>query len=62
LLAQLLLRDGEEQGLQHLVKAAQQRAELVDTAAAIGYEYLINRGRKGEAMRFAQRIQTLLDE
>ena len=62
LLAQLLLKYGEEQGLQHLVSAAQQRAELSDTAASIGYNYLVNRGRKGEAVRFAQRIQTLFDE
>lgn len=61
LLAQLLLRNGEEQGLQHLVKATQQRIELAETAAAIGYEYLLNRGRKSEAIRFAQRVQTLLD-
>jgi len=62
LLAQLLLKYGEEQGLQHLVAAAQQRAELGETAASIGYQYLLNRGRKGEAVRFAQRIQALLDE
>ena len=62
LLAQLLLKDGEEQGLQHLVKATQQSAELADTAASIGYEYLVNRGRKSEAIRFAQRIQALFDE
>ncbi len=60
LLAQLLLKYGEEQGLQHLVSAAQQRAELVDDAASIGYGYLMGRGRKGEAMRFAQRIQGLV--
>lgn len=62
LLAQLLLKYGEEQGLQHLVSAAQQRAELSDSAASIGYAYLLNRGRKSEALRFAQRIQTLFDE
>jgi hypothetical protein len=62
LLAQLLLKDGEEQGLQHLLKAAQQRAELADTAASIGYDWLVSRSRKSEAIRFAQRIQTLLDE
>lgn len=60
LLAQLLLKYGEEQGLQHLVSAAQQRAELVDDAASIGYGYLMGRGRKGEAVRFAQRIQGLV--
>lgn len=62
LLAQLLLKYGDEQGLQHLLKATQQRTDLGDTAASIGYEYLVNRGRKGEAVRFAQRIQALLDE
>jgi hypothetical protein len=62
LLAQLLLKFGEEQGLEHLVTAVQQRAELEETAASIGYEYLMNRSRKGEAMRFVQRVQTLFDE
>jgi hypothetical protein len=62
LLAQLLLKFGEEQGLEHLVAAVQQRAELEETAASIGYEYLLNRGRKAEAVRFAQRIQTLFEE
>ncbi len=62
LLAQLLLKYGEEQGLQHLAAAAEQRAELADTAASIGYNYLVNRGRKSEAIRFAQRIQTHFDE
>jgi hypothetical protein len=62
LLAQLLLKEGEEQGLQHLVKATQQRGELADTAASIGYDYLMSRSRKSEAVRFAQRIQALLDE
>ncbi len=59
LLAQLLLKSGEEQGLEHLLAAAQQRAELVDVAAVMGYDYLANRGRKREAERFAQRIQAL---
>jgi hypothetical protein len=62
LLAQLLLKLGEEQGLENLVAAVQQRADLEETAASIGYEYLLNRGRKAEAVRFAQRIQTLFDE
>jgi len=62
LLARLLLQHGEEEGLQHLIKATQQRAHLADSAAEIGYDYLVNRGRKSEAMRFAQRIQALLDE
>jgi hypothetical protein len=59
LLAKLLLKYGEEQGLKHLVLASQQQAELVDEAATIGYDYLVSRGRKGEAVRFAQRIQAL---
>jgi len=42
LLARLLLKFGEEQGLEHLVAAVQQRAELEETAASIGYEYLMN--------------------
>jgi len=62
LLARLLLKFGDEQGLEHLVAAVQDRAELEETAAAIGYEYLMNRSRKGEAMRFVQRVQTLFDE
>jgi hypothetical protein len=62
LLAQLLLKFGEERGLEHLVTAVQQRAALEETAAAIGYDYLLNRGRKREAVRFAQRIQALFEE
>jgi hypothetical protein len=59
LLAKLLLKYGEEQGLKHLLLASQQQAELTDEAATIGYEYLVSRGRKGEAVRFAQRVQAL---
>jgi hypothetical protein len=59
LLAKLLLKYGEEQGLKHLLLASQQQAELTDEAATIGYDYLVSRGRKGEAVRFAQRIQAL---
>lgn len=59
LLAKLLLKYGEEQGLKHLLLASQQHTELTDEAATIGYEYLVSRGRKGEAVRFAQRIQAL---
>jgi hypothetical protein len=62
LLARLLLKYGQEEGLQHLLKASQQRTHLADSAAEIGYDYLINKGRKSEATRFAQRIQALLDE
>ena len=59
LLAKLLLKYGEEQGLKHLLLASQQHAELTDEAATIGYQYLVSRGRKGEATRFAQRVQAL---
>jgi hypothetical protein len=59
LLAKLLLKYGEEQGLKHLLLASQQQAELTDEAATIGYQYLVSRGRKGEATRFAQRIQAV---
>jgi hypothetical protein len=59
LLAKLLLKYGEEQGLKHLLLASQQHAEYTDEAATIGYEYLVSRGRKGEATRFAQRVQAL---
>ena len=62
LLGELLLKFGEEQGLEHLVAAAQQRAEVADTATSIGYDYLASRGRKREAQRFAQRIGALFDE
>jgi len=62
LLAQLLLKFGEEQGLEHLATAVQQRAELEETATSVGYQYLMSRGRKAEAMRFTQRIQSLFDE
>jgi hypothetical protein len=62
LLAQLLLKFGEEQGLEHLVAAVQQRGELEETAASIGYQYLVNRSRKREAVRFVQRIQALFGE
>jgi tetratricopeptide (TPR) repeat protein len=61
LLARLLLKYGEEEGLQHLLQATQQRSHLADSAAEIGYDYLVSRGRKTEAMRFAQRVQALLD-
>jgi hypothetical protein len=44
------------------VKATEQRAELADTTAQVGYDYLVGRGRKSEAMRFAQRIAALFDE
>jgi hypothetical protein len=61
LLAELLLKYGEEQGLEHLVAAVQLRAQLADTATTIGYDYLANRGRKREAVRFAQRIEAAFD-
>ncbi|HKU14151.1 MAG TPA: M48 family metalloprotease [Steroidobacteraceae bacterium] len=62
LLGQLFLKYGDERGLPHLATAAQQQAELVDPAAAIGYDYLVSRGRKSEAVRFVQRVQALTDD
>ena len=62
LLGRLLLAQSDEHGLPHLIKAAEQNAELASTAGSIGYTYLVNRGRKGEAMRFWQRISPLLGD
>ncbi|MGH8176641.1 MAG: M48 family metallopeptidase [Steroidobacter sp.] len=56
LLGHLLLGRGDEHGLQHLLQAAEQDVELISTAGTMGYGYLVNRGRKGEAMRFWERI------
>ena len=55
-LGQLLLEQQDERGLDHLAAAAQQDAELTRTAGVVGYSYLVNRGRKREAMRFWERI------
>lgn len=61
MLGQLLLEQGEERGLEHLVCVAKQDAELARTAGAVGYTYLVNRGRKGEAQRFWERISTAVE-
>jgi hypothetical protein len=59
LLGRLLLAHGDEHGLPHLLTAVEQNLELASTAGSIGYTYLVNRGRKGEATRFWQRISAL---
>jgi Peptidase family M48 len=59
LLGRLLLARSDERGLPHLVAAAEQHVELASTADSIGYTYLLDRGRKGEAMRLRQRISQL---
>lgn len=56
LLARLLLARNDERGLPHLLLAGEQNPELANAAGSIGYSYLMDRGRKGEAMRFWQRI------
>jgi Zn-dependent protease with chaperone function len=55
-LGQLLLDNQDERGLEHLAAAAQQDPALVRTAGVVGYSYLVNRGRKREAMRFWERV------
>jgi Zn-dependent protease with chaperone function len=55
-LGQLLLEHQDERGLEHLASAAQQDPELTRTAGVVGYSYLVNRGRKREALRFWERI------
>jgi hypothetical protein len=62
LLARLLLARNDERGLPHLLLAGEQKPELAHTAGSIGYSYLMERGRKGEAMRFWQRISPLISE
>jgi tetratricopeptide (TPR) repeat protein len=56
LLGKLLLQCGDEQGLQNLQLAAQQDAQMVEDAGGAGYNYLMDRGRKGEAQRFWDRV------
>ena len=56
LLGQILLERRDEQGLQHLMTAAAQDEALAAEAGSIGYSYLVQRGRKGEATRFWERI------
>lgn len=62
LLARLLLSGNDERGLPHLLLAAEQKPELASAAGSIGYGYLMERGRKGEATRFWQRISPLIGE
>lgn len=57
-LGQLLLENQDERGLEHLAAAAQQDPALTRTAGVVGYSYLVNRGRKREAMRFWERVST----
>ncbi len=56
LLGKLLLQLGDEQGLQNLQLAAQSDAQVVEDAGGTGYNYLMERGRKGEAQRFWDRV------
>jgi hypothetical protein len=42
--------------------AGEQKPELAQSAGSIGYSYLVERGRKGEAMRFWQRISPLIGD
>ena len=56
LLGQMLLERGDERGLKYLIAAVGQDAGLADAAGAVGYSYLVKRGRKGEAQRFWERI------
>ncbi|HEY4368266.1 MAG TPA: M48 family metalloprotease [Steroidobacteraceae bacterium] len=56
-LGRLLLAYGDERGLQSLTLAGQQDPELLEAAGQAGYGYLMDRGRKGEARRFWERLQ-----
>lgn len=57
LLGRLLLEEGDEKGLSNLTAAAKEDVELIEPAGHLGYGYLIERGRRGEAQRFWERIQ-----
>ena len=57
LLGRLLLDGGNEQGLGNLAQAALQDPELAEEAGQLGYGYLMDRGRKGEAQRFWERLR-----
>jgi Zn-dependent protease with chaperone function len=57
LLGKLLLQHGNESGLQNLALAAQYDAAMVEDAGGVGYNYLVDRGRKGEAQRFWDRVR-----
>jgi len=56
LLGKLLLQLGNERGLENLLLAAEHDAAMTDEAADTGYAYLVERGRKGEAQRFWERV------
>lgn len=58
LLGRLLLDSGNEQGLGNLAQAAAQDPDLAEEAGQLGYGYLMDRGRKGEAQRFWERLGT----
>jgi hypothetical protein len=57
LLGRLLLEAGDETGLQNLTLAAQRDEELLAPAGQLGFGYLMDRGRKGEAQRFWERCR-----
>jgi hypothetical protein len=57
MLGKLLLQHGNESGLKNLALAAQYDAAMVEDAGGVGYSYLADRGRKGEAQRFWDRIR-----
>lgn len=56
LLGKILLQFGDEQGLKYLQLAAEHDAQMVEDAGGAGYAYLMDRGRKGEARRFWDRV------
>jgi hypothetical protein len=62
LLGRLLLAQGEESGLAQLLTAIELNVELASSAGSLGYAYLVDRGRKSEAMRFHQRVRQLSGE
>jgi Zn-dependent protease with chaperone function len=57
MLGKLLLQHGNELGLQNLALAAQYDAAMIEDAGGVGYSYLADRGRKGEAQRFWDRVR-----
>lgn len=57
LLGRLLLEYADERGLQNLTLAGQQDPELLEAAGQAGYGYLMDRGRRGEAQRFWERMR-----
>jgi hypothetical protein len=56
-LGKMLLEYGNEQGLKNLAAAGQQDSNLLEIAGQIGYGYLMDRGRRGEAQRFWERLR-----